>query len=582
MANRPSNSRLINVINWGIDKRIPLGFVDTVIDKETGDLIGFMQDGEFYELGAKPKKKPKAPEMPEVSGLTAADINFGIPGGGVDPRRASAYLNSSDPRLSEAAQKIILAQTAGLMDLDGNVAETAISRLDEANRLQSAADQKFNEIIKQETTDKKKKANQEAVQGGYQVPYPDLEKTTKTTTKSTALVTGGNTGIPATKIQPTYTGQRQGTAASAAALGLPASDLTRPSTPVEKLVRDAATPKAGTTPKGGTGGTGGAGGDKTPPPLTDAEQREQALDVAAGEDFALPETIFNNVPSLKRILNRYVKENWTPDKLRKAIRDDVWYRKNSAEIKARYVQLYNYRDLVATGQADGSTDYEKQISTLERQIANKARAMGSGIASDPAALRKAAENMYITNVGIDDAMTTDFIAAAIRPIGSTIGGQPTEGYSGQALKDYQAIQDIARSNGFSVKDIVPGGQTEQQVLQGIATGKIDPNRLAQDARKLAAQGQPQYVRDLLGQGYNLDQVFAPYRQTMANLLELNADQIDLNDPTLRTAITDKGDMNVYDFKRTLKADKRWQYTENAKQEVSDAALKVLRDFGFQG
>ena len=42
MANRPSNSRLINVINWGIDKRIPLGLVDTVIDKETGNLIGFI------------------------------------------------------------------------------------------------------------------------------------------------------------------------------------------------------------------------------------------------------------------------------------------------------------------------------------------------------------------------------------------------------------------------------------------------------------------------------------------------------------------------------------------------------------
>jgi hypothetical protein len=337
------------------------------------------------------------------------------------------------------------------------------------------------------------------------------------------------------------------------------------------------TPKVGTPPKGGTG-------DGTPkvPALTDAEQRDQALDVAAGEDFALPETIFNNVPSLKAILDRYVKENWTESKLRKAIRDDVWYRQNSAAIKDRYVQLFNYRDLVSKGQAQGTTKYEQDIATLERQIADKARQMGSGIASDPAALRKAAENMYITNVGIDDAMTTDFIAAAIRPIGSTIGGTPTEGYSGQALKDYQAIQDVARANGFSIKDIVPGGQSEQQVLQGIATGKIDPNRLAQDARKLAAQGQPQYVRDLLGQGYNLDQVFAPYRQTMANLLEINADQIDLNDPTLRTAITDKGDMNVYDFKRTLKADKRWQYTENAKSEVSDAALKVLRDFGFQG
>jgi hypothetical protein len=359
--------------------------------------------------------------------------------------------------------------------------------------------------------------------------------------------------------------------------------------PTGPTVNKPAGPTSPTAP-GPTGPTGPAvrtppkGGNQTPPKAspTDAQQREEALGVAAGEDFALPETIFNNVPSLKAILNRYVKEDWTADKLRKAIRDDVWYRKNSAEIKARYVQLYNYRDLVATGQADGSTDYEKQISTLERQIADKARQMGSGIASDPAALRKAAENMYITNVGIDDAMTTDFIAAAIRPIGSTIAGQGTTGYSGQALKDYQAIQDIARSNGFRVKDIVPGGQSEQQVLQGIATGKIDPNRLAQDARKLAAQGQPEYVRDLLGQGYNLDQVYAPYRQTMANLLEVNADEIDLNDQTLRSAISDKGDMNIYEFKKTLKADKRWQYTENAKQEVSDMTLKILRDFGFQG
>ena len=341
------------------------------------------------------------------------------------------------------------------------------------------------------------------------------------------------------------------------------------------------TPKGETPPKGGTG-SGKDDGKKKETPLTDAERREQALDVAAETDFALPETIFNNVPSLKRILNRYVKENWTESKLRKAIRDDVWYRKNSAEIKARYVQLYNYRDLVATGQADGSTDYEKQISTLERQIADKARQVGSGIASDPAALRKAAENMYITNVGIDDAMTTDFIAAAIRPIVSTIGGQPTEGYSGQALRDYQAIQDIARSNGFRVKDIIPGGSNERQVLEGIATGRLDANRIAQDARRLAMQGQPEYVRDLLSQGYNLDQVFAPYRQTMANLLEINADEIDLNDSTLQSAISDKGDMNLYDFKKTLKADKRWQYTENAKSEVSDMTLKILRDFGFQG
>ena len=575
MANRPSNSRLINVINWGIDKRIPLGFVDTVIDKETGNLIGFMQDGEFYELGAKPKKKQKAPEPPEVSGLTAADINAGIPGGGVDPRRAAAYLNSSDPRLSEAAQKIILAQTAGLMDLDGNVADTAISRRDEAARLQAAADKKFTETIQKETTEKKKKANQEAVQGGYQVPYPDLEKPTKPPTKATPSVTGGNSGIPSTKVQPTYTGERQAPAASAAALGLPASSLTRPATAVEKLAKDAAT-------KGKTSQKLPAK-DKETPALTDEQQREEALNVAAEQDFALPETIFNNVPSLKRILERYVAEDWTPNKLRKAIRDDIWFRKNSAEIKNRYVQKFNYDDLVESGQADGSTDYEQQIAKIETKLAKRAAQLGSNAASDPAALRKAAENLYITNRSEDESYITDFLAASIRPVAGMIGGKVTEGYSGEALQNYQALQAAAKANGFSIADIIPGGFNEQQVLAGIASGKIDINRVSQDARKLAAQGQPQYVRDLLGQGYNLDQVYAPYRQTMANILEIeDPNQIDLNDPTLRMAITDKGDMNVYDFKKALKQDNRWQYTENARNEVSTAALNVLRDFGFQG
>jgi hypothetical protein len=70
---------------------------------------------------------------------------------------------------------------------------------------------------------------------------------------------------------------------------------------------------------------------------------------------------------------------------------------------------------------------------------------------------------------------------------------------------------------------------------------------------------------------------------MANVLEIgDPDQIDLNDPLLRSAITDKGDMNLYDFKKALKTDNRWQYTEQARKDVSTAALSVLRDFGFQG
>jgi hypothetical protein len=313
----------------------------------------------------------------------------------------------------------------------------------------------------------------------------------------------------------------------------------------------------------------------------DDTKKATALAAAAALDLA--GTLFEHVPSLKALLDSYVKQGWTNTRFLQELRNDVWYKKNSAEIKTRYTQLYNYQDLVASGQADGSTDYEKQIRTLKDQIIKKAREMGSSLASDPAAIQRAAENMYITNTGIDDSFTNNLIAAAIRPMGGIIAGKPTEGYSGKALSDYQTLQGIAKANGFTMADIIPGGSNEQQVIQGIATGTIDINRIAQDARRLAAQGQPTYVRDLLGQGYNLEQVYAPYRQTMANILEIgDPNQINLNDPTLRMAISDKGDMNLYDFKKALRQDNRWQYTDTAKQEVSGAALSVLRDFGFQG
>jgi len=50
MASQPSNSRIVQVINFGVDKRIPLGIVNQVIDKSTGYLIGYMRGNKFYEL----------------------------------------------------------------------------------------------------------------------------------------------------------------------------------------------------------------------------------------------------------------------------------------------------------------------------------------------------------------------------------------------------------------------------------------------------------------------------------------------------------------------------------------------------
>jgi hypothetical protein len=323
-----------------------------------------------------------------------------------------------------------------------------------------------------------------------------------------------------------------------------------------------------------------------PTPTPTPEDREATALGAASTttDLALPETLFKNIPSLNAILKKFVNTpGMTEAAFLKLVRDDVWFKQNSKEIKNRYVQYYNYRDLQASGRAQGTTAYEMEIAKIEAKLKKRAVEIGSAAANDPAALRQAAENLYITNRSEDETFITDFLAASVKTMAGMIGGKVTQGYSGEALTNYDKLVEAARDNGFQVSDILPGATTEQQVIQGIISGNIDVNRVIADARKLASQGQPEYVRDLLAQGYNLKQVFAPYRQVMANVLEVgDPNQIDLNDPLLRSAITDKGDMNLYDFRKALRQDNRWQYTAQAKEDVSTAALQVLRDFGFQG
>jgi hypothetical protein len=555
MAIRPENTRVQNVFNPGVDKRIPAGFVDQVIDKETGNLVGFIKDGKFYNLGEKVPKAVKSKANTGKTERTLDDIDTDLIKWQNDidyaNMRMDAYPTNS-PEYKEA-QEIFNTAVPKVEQLKAEVKTLQLGK--ESSTLEKDIDKK------EEALQKAKDRNKPT---GTITTELNTLKSKKTTLDTSIESEKTKAGIQETRITD---GKDRPTPPIT-----DGKDKPMPSNDVQGQ-----TPSTPSTPP-----TPSASGPIVPK-KTKAQRRDEALDVASEQDFTLPETIFKNVPSLNAILKRSVDEEWTSSKLRKAIRDDVWFKQNSKEIRARYIQLYNYRDLVATGQATGSTDYEKQIADLTRQLENKARKIGSAAASDPDALRRTAENMYLTNQGIEDSMTIDFLAASIRPVAGMIGGKVTEGYSGEALSNYKDILQVARDNGFKISEILPGGANEQQVLEGIANGDIDINRVKQDARKLAAQGQPQYVRDLLSQGYNLDQVFQPYRKTMANILEIgDPDQIDLNDPVLRMAITDKGDMNLFDFKKALRQDSRWQYTAQAKADVSTAALQVLRDFGFQG
>jgi hypothetical protein len=140
----------------------------------------------------------------------------------------------------------------------------------------------------------------------------------------------------------------------------------------------------------------------------------------------------------------------------------------------------------------------------------------------------------------------------------------------------QSLQSTANANGV----ILSPQQLEQYALD-IQNGK-DVKVIQSQIRNLAGLGMPDNVRKLLAEGTDLDTIYSPYRQTMAAVLELNPETIGFTDPVLRSAIGPSGEVPLYDFQRALRKDARWQYTNNAREDVFQSVGKVLQDFGFQG
>lgn len=140
----------------------------------------------------------------------------------------------------------------------------------------------------------------------------------------------------------------------------------------------------------------------------------------------------------------------------------------------------------------------------------------------------------------------------------------------------QTLQSTANANGVSLSP----EQLQQYALE-VQNGK-DVKVIQSQIRNIAGLGMPDNVKKLLAEGTDLATVYAPYKTQMAAILEVNPQTISFTDPTLRSAIGPNGETPLYDFQRALRKDARWQYTNNAREDVFQSVGKVLQDFGFQG
>ena len=144
----------------------------------------------------------------------------------------------------------------------------------------------------------------------------------------------------------------------------------------------------------------------------------------------------------------------------------------------------------------------------------------------------------------------------------------------------QELEKTARANGLDLDANFDSNEVDNWVRRVDNGENVDIFKNL--IRSTAKIGMPDRVAQMIDNGLDLETIYTPYKRLMASTLEVDPSSISLDDPTLRMAIGPDKEMPIYEYQRSLRKDPRWQYTDKAREEVSSATSRVLKDFGFQG
>jgi len=309
------------------------------------------------------------------------------------------------------------------------------------------------------------------------------------------------------------------------------------------------------------------------------------------------DSIFLYDPELKQLLIDAVgdpttaKDDMDADEFARRLGASDWAIRNGTTYAKRDAQRREYDETLAK--------YNQQLELADTQEKKDAilSKIGQLKTTSSYAMGLASAKAYIESIasGLTGTMSPERLDSFVkrmydsandkdpniinRELSALISYKPGTQLGGAIGADLTTLRATARANGFNLD--TQFGSNINDWLQRLARGE-SIETFKNTIRGAAKLGLPDKVANLLDQGLDLKDIYAPYRNVMASVLEVAPDSINLDDKTLRMAIGPEKEMSIYDFQRVLRKDPRWQYTDNAREETSSAVLGVLRDFGFQG
>jgi hypothetical protein len=275
------------------------------------------------------------------------------------------------------------------------------------------------------------------------------------------------------------------------------------------------------------------------------------------EEYGLSWALFQAFPELKHLLTKATGANWSASKFQVELRQTDWFKKHS-DI---------WRQNIALKYSDPTT-FKERLGNSRTMVDNLAGAYGAHLTNE--ASHRLAERALL--FGWSEDQIRDVLANHVRP--SQAGH-----YAGQLAPVEQSLRNIALRNGIKLER-----QQMKNWMRNIVRGNSSQEQYETHIRDMAAHTFQAYGDQIRG-GMDLADIASPYINTMAETLELNPASIDLYDKTIRRALShrnDKGDavpLSISDFEDQLRADKRWQYTQSAHDQMTEYAVNLGKMFG---
>jgi len=281
-------------------------------------------------------------------------------------------------------------------------------------------------------------------------------------------------------------------------------------------------------------------------------------------DYGMVYRLFQSDNELMTLLQEATNQQWEKPLFEARLRETQWYQNNN-----EYARDY------LTRKALGGADWEASLEDAQALVQQRATASGARLSQQEV-------DQYADQVLMNGWDRAGRTAMLDRALAEKISAAESGMLRGEAGNLQDQLRALAQMNGIRLSE-----SYYESAARSVAGGLTTDDDWIREVRDQAASLWPSWS-DKIKAGVNARELASGYINVMADTFEILPDQISLDDPDLRQAMTgvdDKGNpkpMGLFDFQQKLRKDPRWMNTKQAEDQMTGIANEVLRMFGFVG